>query len=80
MFADAIIKEDNNMTSLSTIKKDIEKQDGKVEVLTQTLQSEINIITEKIDNLTEQVNQLYKVLVNHASIINNIKKAITIGD
>lgn len=78
MFADAIIKEDDNMIPISIIKKDIEKQDGKVEVLTQTLQSEINIITEKIDNLTEQVEQLYKVLVNHASIINNIKKAITL--
>ena len=91
MFKDAMIDINENIYSVSDIKKDLEKQNNKLELLQTSLTTEITesnasiddvkkdigTLTKKITEIEDKMEQFCKVLVNHASIIKNIRTAIT---
>lgn len=91
MFKYAMIDLNENIYSISDIKKDLEKQNNKLELLQTSLTTEITesnasiddikkdigALTKKITEIEDKIEQFCKVLVNHASIIKNIRTAIT---
>ena len=91
MFSDAIIKTENNLVNIAGLKNGISDQKKAITEIKDTLMNEINLLhaendeknkiieeqKEKINAMNDKIEQLYKVLINHATIINNIKDAIT---
>lgn len=85
MFSDAIIKTETNLSGLKNgitdQKKLINKVSEQMEEIKNTFMEELNKFNnsteEKINSLEAKIDQLHKVLINHATIINSIKDAIT---
>ena len=85
MFSDAIIKTETNLSGLKNgitdQKKLINKVSEQMEEIKNTFMEELNKFNnsteEKINSLETKIDQLHKVLINHATIINSIKDAIT---
>jgi len=72
MFSDAIIKNENNLVKLQGLRNDQKKA---IDEIKELFMNEINKLYAEIDGLKAQTN---KVLINHATIINNIKDAISV--
>lgn len=84
---DALIDINDNVYSFANIKKDVEKQAERLELLQTSLtseltesNSEIDEIKKNIKQIEERIDKLCTVLVNHASIIKNIRTAITLTE
>ena len=85
MFSDAIIKTETNLSGLKNgiidQKKLINKVSEQMEEIKNTFMEELNKFNnsteEKINSLETKIDQFHEVLINHATIINNIKDAIT---